>query len=576
MATRRADHRAAIQIRARARLERLRRIRENGGSLDAPTLADRYAHHPVAYVRERLGWEPWSGTEELPGQVQVIEAVNLAIRQQEERRDFENGLIPESKLKHWRPDQIIKNIIRVEAGHTVGKTKCASAVVNQFHDCYSPSIGYTFAPSWDQIQDLLWKEVRDDRETGALPGKVLRGKPFMSQGPRQWVKGRAADNSSGKGTEKIQGQHDAYLLFVIDEAEGVADFVFEAIESMMSGGIVVVLMLANPRTRLSKFHKMKARANVRSFRISCLHHPNVLEGREVVPHGVRRDWVENMIDAHCDVIEEHEEDNHTFDVPFPVRTEKRTHPPGTIFRPNAEFMFRVLGIAPANIADNTLVPLGRYEAATKRRPTPHQGFRASLGIDVARYGKDYGTLYVCHNGLAWRAAEFAQKDTLVYVRKVREIATWLESQGVTELSIRVDGGGGFGSGIIDLLNAESELHDTFERLVIHEVHFGGKAHDQSAYRDLVTEMLAEAAETLKGLAVHDPPDALEADLCERTFEWVNLRGKAVKRLLPKEKFKKDHGRSPDDGDGFVLAVAPDFLFEHQGLEDYGNLSHSTL
>ncbi len=46
-------------------------------------------------------------------------------------------------------------------------------------------------------------------------------------------------------------------------------------------------------------------------------------------------------------------------------------------------------------------------------------------------------------------------------------------------------------------------------------------------------MYAETAESLRGLAVHRPPDALEADLTEREYKWVNLKGRSVKRLVVK-------------------------------------------
>ena len=41
---------------------------------------------------------------------------------------------------------------------------------------------------------------------------------------------------------------------------------------------------------------------------------------------------------------------------------------------------------------------------------------------------------------------------------------------------------------------------------------------------------------------------------------MNRKGVDVKKLTPKDQFRTKHGRSSDDGDGFVLATAPDFLF----------------
>lgn len=527
-------------------------------------LAAKYADDPLGYIRNELGWEPWAGTPDAPGQVEIIEQYRLALRQQLERLRWENEEIRTVDLQYFDPARPIQNQIRVEAGHAVGKSKIASGLVSHFFDCFIPAIVYTYAPTWEQIAKLLWKEIATDRRANNMPGRVLETCE-IKLAANHFATGRATNNAGGRGTERAQGQHGPYLLFVLDEAEGVDDFVYDAIDSMSSGGIVMVLYLGNPRTRISRFHRVKAQPTVRSFRISCLQHPNVIAGREVVPNAVRRDYVEKMAAEHCDVVDQHSDDEHTFTLPYPVRTKESVIQPGTILRPDAEFLFRVLGRAPAGLADNTFVPVGRYEAATRRAPMKEDPRRARIGLDVARYGKDFGTLYIRHAGRAWRAAQFAQQDTNVYARRVKREALALAGLGVRSLEVRVDGGGGFGGGVIDKLKDDLELIRAFAEFAVLEVHFGGTPDDEEAYADVATEMYAHAAETLKSIALVDPPTALEGDLCERAYRWVNHRGVDVKRLEPKEEFRKPTraGRSPDDGDGLVLAIAPDFMFRRR-------------
>lgn len=512
---------------------------------------DAYRFDPERYIRDKLGWTPWGGSAETPGQLEVIEGYRKALLQQFERQAFEKGELSESGLKYWRPGDPIQYRIRIEAGHTVGKTKLCSGLVNHFFDCFVPSIVYTFAPSWVQIHDLLWKEIKADRRGKGLPGRILDLE--LHRADDHFAKGRATNNANSSGTERIQGQHGKYLMFVLDEAEGIPSFVWGAVDSMTSGGICIVLMPANPRTRSSRFHKAKAESVVQSYRISCLWHPNVLAGREEIPGAVRRQYVEEMIEKHCEVVSEHNPDDFTFEVPWR---------PGVIYKPDPEFMFRVLGVAPMNIADNTLISPGRYEGAVKREAREDQPDRAWMGVDVARFGTDFGTLYIRHNGTIRRAARFAQQDTLKYAGTIKEEAAALKKKGVKDLRIRVDGGGGFGGGVVDQLKGDVEFGKLFETLKILEVHFGGIPRDAKAYADLVTEMYAEAAETLKGIRIHKPPQELEEDLTERKYKWVNKEGVAVKKLEEKDKFKADHGRSPDDGDGFVLCAAPDFIFRY--------------
>ena len=215
-----------VQIRAKAELE----LRKRGGRTSPFA---RYQFEPLAYIREQLRWQPWQGDRAHPGQIEIVDAYALALKQQHERRAFEAGELSEGDLTTWQPGQIIKNIIRVEAGHTVGKTTLAAGIVSHFFDCFPTAIVYCFAPGHDQINDLLFKEIRKQRFGKGLPGKVLETPEIKDRGDH-FVKGRATNNAGGQGTERTQGQHAPYQLFIIDEAEGVAEYVFDAIRSMTS------------------------------------------------------------------------------------------------------------------------------------------------------------------------------------------------------------------------------------------------------------------------------------------------------------------------------------------------------
>lgn len=518
----------------------------------------KYRFDPRKYIQEKLSWTPWSGSPDQPGQQQILDAYTLALRQLHERDAFEKGEIAESQLEHWHPGDVIQNVIRVEAGHTVGKSMCASGLINHFFDCFTPCVGYCFAPSFEQIHDLLFKEIKAARRGKGLPGQIfdleLRG------GDEHFIKGRATNNDQGRGTERVQGQHGRYNLYVLDEAEGVADFVFDAIRSMTSGGISIVLMLANPRTRSSRFYKMGAEPHVKSFRMSCLHHPNVVAGKEIVPGAVRRQYVEEMIAAHCEEVDSHNPDEHTFEVEWK---------PGKVFQPDSEMLFRVLGIAPANTSDKTLIPVGRYEAALKRTPVENDPTSLRYGVDVARFGNDHGTAYRKYNGEVRRIKKLTKLNTIDYYQAIKQDAIELKRHHpeITSLHVRVDGGGGFGGGVIDNLKADVTLCEAFSDFKVFEIHFNGTPRDEKAYHYWITEAMADVAESLKGLAVRNAPNELQSDLCERKYEWKNWKGVSVKQLEEKEKFRKRQNpeRSPDDGDGFVLACVSDFLLDDEDI-----------
>jgi hypothetical protein len=494
-----------------------------------------YQTAPQDYAREVLGVSLWGGCNGQKGQLEIAMDMGESVRRQ------------------LAGDDSAPKIFRAPAGHGVGKTYFAACLVNWFFDSFTPSITLTTAPSSAQVELLLWKDVKALRPEG-LPGRVLPSEPKMIRSANHWAIGRATSNANGRGTENFQGQHGEYLLFILDEAEGVADFVYDAINAMMTGGrVVLCLMIANPRTRSSRFHRSQSDPRALNYRLSVLDHPNVVEGRDVIPGATKRAWVDQMIDQHCQPVPQEDPDEYTFSVAWR---------PGVIFLPDPEFMFRVMGIAPKNLADKVMIAPGRYEAACKREPLEEDPTRARIGVDVALFGADYGTIYLRHKGTIRRVARLSHQDYSRYAGEVKDLALQLREEGVTSLHVRVDGGGGYGRGVLSYLEGDSDLASWFTDLELIEVHNNGTPQDPASYADTVTELYAQAAETLKGIRVESPPNQLEEDLTARTFGYVNKAGITVKRLEPKEAFSssKRIGRSPDDGDGFVLAAAPDFLF----------------
>jgi hypothetical protein len=515
-----------------------------------------YRFEPARYIKDFLRWEPWHGMdEEHPGQAEILAACARVMLQQEEKDKYDRGELSEEQLTAYRPGEPIQNWIRVESGNGIGKTKSASGILNWFLDCFMPSAIFTFAPGGDQARFAIWSEIRGDREHKGLPGRILEKEIKISA--KHFAAHRTVSDALGKGEERLKGKHEAFQLFILDEADGISDTVFDSIVSMTSGGNSLVVMFANPKSRASMFHRCKTRSYVQSFRVSTLFHPNVVAGWEVIPGAVKRDFVEKKLEDNCEIVLEHSEDDFTFDLPYPVMVAGVLHQPGTIFKPNARFMTDVLGITPPNSSDKTMIPVGRYEAALKRAPQSGDVTRARIGVDAARFGADSGTVYIRWQNRAWRACELLQMETADYCHAIEKEALKLKDKGVTSLHIRVDAG--YGAGVIDGLKKNAKLIAAFSEYKVLEVHFGGKPKSTD-YFNLITEMHADVAETLKALSVLQPPPALEIDLCEREYDWRNKEGKDCKILEPKPDFRKRKKRSPDDGDGFCLAVASDFLF----------------
>ena len=477
--------------------------------------------------------------------------------------------IGDSVRRQLAGDVYAPKTFRVDSAHGTGKTFIAAGLVNWFFDAFTPSVTITTAPTRDQVELLLWKDIKSQRKGRGLPGRVLPETPRMVKAENHWAIGRTTSDAGGQGTARAQGQHAKFMLFVVDEAEGVPAYQFDAINAMMTGGVVMIwLLIANPQTRTSAFHKLGKQPGVQNYQFSLLDFPNVVEGTDVVPGGTSRAWLNKMIFKHCEVASQHDPDRLTFEVDWPVLAEGEdlSHPPGTIFVPDAEFQFRALGVAPSTNAGDALISTARYEAATERLPlagvsTEH----AQIGVDCARFGSDAGNVYLYQGLTLTREAELRQVDDWRYAGEMKRAAFKALERGAKRISFRVDGTGGYGSGKIDIAKADLELIESAQaagcQLVFHEVQFNGVPRESEKYADLATQLYGDAAEALLLASIPETPEHLQADLTERRTRFVARNEKEhrryVRRLETKDEFKARirPPRSPDDGDGAALALA---------------------
>ena len=515
------------------------------------TKASKFEHYrfdPIGYVQNVHNGNPWKGIDkEHPGQWEILEDYGLCLKQQWERQQYE--LNPDFELTVYEPGMKIQNWFRIAAGVGTGKTKLSSWIIQHFFDCFPTSITYCYAPVIRQINDLVFREIRNDRVgRDDLPGRVLKQARMTTDDGNHFVTGIATANQQ---TEAYQGLHAPFQLFTSDEAEGLPRSLWPTIKAMTTGGISVVLFTANPRTRTSEFHKCADLPYVRSYRLSCLWFPNVYYGKTIVPDATERIYVDDLIDDGCKVVTEHDPDKYTFEVHWR---------PGRIYMPTkGEFLWRVMGIAPSETSNDTAIAHGRFQGAIDRNSEP-SGTIAQIGIDAARYGDDKGTIYCQHGDYVWLYDQIERQDGYEYYISVLRLIHELHKKGVKELYVRVDGGGGYGSTVIDSLSHNDDLYTMFDEFVVSEVHFNGVPYDTERFADRVTEMYFAAGEVLQRLTIGDYAPSLQDDLCSRRYKNVTKSGKDVKKLRSKEEFKAEFKRSPDHGDGFALAVAPQFIF----------------
>ena len=110
--------------------------------------------------------------------------------------------------------------VAVKAANGVGKTYLAADLVLWFLYCHRPSIVLTTAPTWRQVESLLWEEIRKRHRTvnaraemdpslPALEGSLLQTRLKIAEG--HFALGLSTDEPV-----RFQGFHAEDLLVVLD------------------------------------------------------------------------------------------------------------------------------------------------------------------------------------------------------------------------------------------------------------------------------------------------------------------------------------------------------------------------
>ncbi len=146
-------------------------------------------------------------------------------------------------------DLAVNAKVAIKSGQGVGKTGLEAVALLWFLCCYTyPRIVAT-APTKQQLHDVLWSEISKWMSKSPLLSGILKWTKtyiYMVGNEKRWF---AVARTATK-PENMQGFHEDNMLFIVDEASGVADSIMEAILGTLSGGNNKLLLCGNP-TRTS-------------------------------------------------------------------------------------------------------------------------------------------------------------------------------------------------------------------------------------------------------------------------------------------------------------------------------------
>ena len=473
-------------------------------SLEFPLV--QYQQDPVGFAKDILGIQLWSK------QIEILESFKT----------------------HKR--------ISVKSGHKCGKSTTAVVAALWFYCSFEDARVIFTAPTGHQIRDVLWHELHRvvNKSLTKIPGdlKELPSSGFVAE-DRRHIKGLTA-----RDAEAMAGISGKNVLFILDEASGIDDRIYEAIEGNRAAG-AYLLMISNPTRTQGEFYlsHTKKKEFYKALTISCMDVPNVKEGREVIPGLVGREWLE----------------------------EKRNE----CGEESAFFQVRALGNFPSGDS-NTVVPMYVIEDGKnmwrKLRETdtifkndPRYKGPLEIGIDTARYGDDESVVCIIrgHDMLGMKALTHSRASEKTCTDEIIGALFSLlnEHRGPRDPLpiVKIDGTGGYGGSVYDALRKRGR-----EVRVI-EYNASQRAYDAKEYTCLRDELWFQAAQWLREGGTILSDDKLERDLTCPTYSFDE---KGRKKVESKKDMKKRLGRSPDRADAFCLAVYSESRPEVDDTDDY--------
>jgi hypothetical protein len=446
------------------------------------------------------------------------------------------------KSEWWEAQQQVASLlaqhrrVAVKAANGVGKTFLAADLTLWFLYCHSPGIVLTTAPTWRQVENLLWSEIRRRfQQVNTLPGTLLQTKLKLDE--NHFAMGLSTDEPV-----RFQGFHSPNLLVMLDEACGVPDEIWDAIEGICVGRNNRVLALSNPLQPYGRFYTLFQTPGWKTCTISALMHPNVTgDGQERIPGAITRDVLEDRIAAWC------EEAGTTTEADGTRVESNRFAWQGKLYQPDGIFRVRVLGEFPDS-GEDSLFARSWIEEAMARSVMPVDPERSSapvvLAVDVARFGSDETALAVRRGDRITRLLTYRHLDTMQVAEQVRRVAEAERAERV------VIDGVGIGAGVVDRLQ-ECALAGVIS------VHFSARPAPQGpgeAFLNLRAQTYWMLRERLKDGRIVLPNDTLLREQLQGLRYEFSAVGQI--QIEGKDDLRRRGLASPDRADAVAMAFGP--------------------
>ena len=312
------------------------------------------------------------------------------LRRKEELRTpvgFARGVLGHSiwaKQAEIMEDVASTRRVAVKSCNASGKTFITADIALWWITTFSDGIAVTTAPTWTQVSELLWGEIRN---TVAAPKTKVKYGDISETKIRINEKNYAIGLSTNQSA-RFSGFHSGRVLILMDEAEGILPNIWEAINGLRAGGEVRQLAIGNPLIVGGDYYDIFTthRAGWKTHTISAFDTPNFFsiyldipdENGNMVRHGRANAYLDLM------TLSEEQLDCNTRPYLCTRRWVKEMHEEWGPLHPY--FQSRVLGEFPTQ-GDDALIPLSWLEKMKLKEAACRPEDRVRAGLDVAGPGE---------------------------------------------------------------------------------------------------------------------------------------------------------------------------------------------
>lgn len=369
------------------------------------------------------------------------------------------------------------------------------------------------APTYEQVNKILWEAIRKNHTAGNLIGTVNQ------QDEWKLPNGTVAGFGRKPADTSLHGFHGIHrpggVLVLLDEGCGLHQNIFTATEAITTGALDRMVTVGNPDEANTDFGRifLKDDPGWNKITISAYDTPN-FSGEKVAPvvaaSLISPEWVEDK---------------------------KTSWGEGS-----PRWQSKIMGEFSTDTA-NTLFTLGDINTGKSTELAEGQESVPRLGVDVARMGEDETVVYSYHDGVVRLVDKWSKADAMESATKIVDHAWRL---GVDE--VRIDAVG-LGGPIMDIVNSKSDAR--FHTIGIYGNGASPDIDKWFNYRAYMYDNVRERMHEGKiDLAFDD--ETLHDELLTIEYHFKNPRNSL--QIEKKEEIRQRTGKSPDYADAFIYAA----------------------